>query len=163
MTSPLKIGQADQQIIKNRDLAEFGAARLRDQVFDAVRRLWHRRRSEGWTQKQLAEAIGRDRGWVSKNLNMPGNWTLRTAGELIQALEGEAEIDIVPLEQPTAPTGNYDAYDGYISRGFHPNPRSTIIVKTSPSVAVFDIGQPNKMVKMTNETLVFQSVLGIST
>ena len=98
-----------------RDAADLGVARLRDQVFDAVLALWRRRQAEGWTQKQVAEAIGRDRAWVSRTLNAPGNWTLRTAGELIQALGGEAEVRIAALEDPPAMPSNHDAYEGYLS------------------------------------------------
>jgi hypothetical protein len=86
--------------LAKRDLAEFGVARLRDQVFGAVLALWRRRKAEGWTQKKVAEMIGRDPAWVSRNLRAPGNWTLQTAGELIQGLDGEAEISICALEDP---------------------------------------------------------------
>ena len=86
----------DHYLVK-RDLAEYGIARLRDQMFDAVLKLWRRRQSEGWTQERVAESIGRDVLWVSNNLRAPGNWTISTAGELIQGLGGEAEIRISAL------------------------------------------------------------------
>ena len=108
-SKPISLG--DEGLAK-RDLADYGVARFRDQVFDAVLNLWRRRRSEGWTQKQIAEFIGRDAGWVSRNLRAPGNWTLRTAGELTQALDGEAEIKIAALEDPVETPNNHDAYDG---------------------------------------------------
>ena len=66
-----------------RDLGDYGFVRLRDQAFDAVLTLWRKRKDAGVTQKELADAIGRDEGWVSRNLRAPGNWTLRTIGELI--------------------------------------------------------------------------------
>lgn len=114
MISPLKSVQLAQPILEKRDLAEYGIARFRDQVFDAVQMLWRRRKKEGWTQKRLAESIGRDPGWVSTNLRAPGNWTLLTAGELIQGLHGEAEIRVAALEDPIETPTNYDAYDGYL-------------------------------------------------
>lgn len=78
--------------------------------------LWRRRQREGWTQKRVAEAIGRDPGWVSRNLRAPGNWTLQTAGEFVQGLDGEAEVTVAALEDPIQFASNrdaYDAYDGY--------------------------------------------------
>jgi hypothetical protein len=113
MTSPLK--RQDQEILANRNLADYGVARFRDQVFDAVLALWRRRKSAGLTQREIAERIGRDPGWVSKTLSAPGNWTLRTAGELIQALQGEAEISVAALEDPIETPSNYDAYEGYLA------------------------------------------------
>lgn len=100
--------------LEKRDLADYGIARFRDQIFDAVLGLWRRRREDGWTQKIVAEKIGRDAGWVSRTLRAPGNWTLKTAGELIQALDGEAKIRVVALEDAPTTPWNYDAYEGYI-------------------------------------------------
>jgi hypothetical protein len=123
------------QGLANRDLAEYGAARFRDQVFDAVFKLWRRRESEGWTKKRVADAIERDPGWVSRNLRVPANWTLDTAGEFVQALGGEAEVRIDALEDPLAVPENYDAYDGYI-RGRKPlpdiNSAGTITIRNDP-------------------------------
>ena len=82
-------------------------------MFGAVVALWRRRRLEGWTQKRVADAIGRDPAWVSKNLRAPGNWTMQTAGELIQALEGEADVRVDALEEPLDSPSNFDAYEGY--------------------------------------------------
>ena len=120
-----------------RDLAEYGIARLRDQVFDAVLGLWMRRKSEGWTQKRVAEAIGRDPAWVSRNLRAPGNWTLRIAGELIQGLDGEAEMQISALEDPLATPSNFDAYEGYLPARSLPQ-RATIEVEAK-SLLILDL------------------------
>jgi hypothetical protein len=140
MTSQSKpIPHAVGQELAARDLAEYGVARFRDQLFDAVGALWRRRKSEGWTQKQVAEAIGRDPGWVSRNLRAPGNWTTRIAGEFIQGLRGEAEVRITALEDPPDTSPNYDAYDGYIS-----NPAASGIVVNNvtitANVAQIEIG-----------------------
>lgn len=96
--------------LTGRDRADYGVARLRDQAFDAVQQLWEKRRAAGVTQKALAETIGRDQGWVSRNLRAPGNWTLRTIAELAQALRGEIEMRVVDLDEPIAIRSNYDAY-----------------------------------------------------
>jgi hypothetical protein len=101
--------------LAGRDLAEYGVVRVRDQAFDAVQRLWRKRRDAGATQKALADVINRDPGWVSKNLRAPGNWTLRTIGELVQALNGEIEIKVSGVEEAVDDPSNFDAYAEYVS------------------------------------------------
>jgi hypothetical protein len=97
-----------------RELEAFGFARARDIAFSAVRSLWRRRRSEGMTQKDLAARIGRDPAWVSRKLQGPGNWTLRTIGAFVVALNGEMEISIHALEDPPEVLTNHPgAYEGY--------------------------------------------------
>ena len=97
-----------------RELEAFGFARTRDIAFNAVRDLWRRRRSHGMTQKDLAERIGRDPAWVSRKLQGPGNWTLRTIGTFVVALNGEIEIKIHDLEEPRKAFINYSgAYEEY--------------------------------------------------
>jgi transcriptional regulator with XRE-family HTH domain len=103
--------------LSGRALEEYGAERIRNDAFEQVRILWDRRRQEGWTQKQLADAIGRDPGWISRNLAAPGNWTLRTIGAFTQGLDGEVDISIYALEDPIETPTNYDAYDGYAPSG----------------------------------------------
>jgi len=93
-----------------RELADYGFARARDIAFDAIQALWRRRRSEGMKQTDIVAAIGRDAGWVSRNLRGPGNWTLRTIGELVEALNGELEIIVHANEDPPERLANYSAY-----------------------------------------------------
>ena len=96
-----------------RELADYGFARARDLAFDAISKLWQRRQQEGMKQKDIVQAIGRDAGWVSRNLRGPGNWTLRTIGELAEALNGELEIVIHAKDDPLQRPSNYSAYVGY--------------------------------------------------
>jgi transcriptional regulator with XRE-family HTH domain len=80
---------------------DYGFARARDLAFDAVNELSRKRQANGMKQAELALRLGRDTGWLSKKLKGPGNWTLRTFGEMAEALGGEIEISIHPLEEPT--------------------------------------------------------------
>lgn len=96
---------------KAHQLSDFGFARVRDSAFEAVRKLWESREQEGWTQAFLAEKMGRDRAWVSRNLSGPGNWTLRTFGAFVDAMDGEAEIILHDLNSPQLNANNYDAYE----------------------------------------------------
>jgi len=101
------------QAMSPKDAANYGAARTRDLAFDAVHSLWRRRQSEGMLQSDLAKAIGRDEGWVSRTLNGPGNWTIRIFGTLVSGLNGELEINVHALEDPVPAPSNYDAYAEY--------------------------------------------------
>ena len=65
-------------------------------------------------QTDIVAAVGRDAGWVSRTLRAPGNWTLRTIGELVEALNGEIEIIVHAKEEPTAQFSNYHAYAEYM-------------------------------------------------
>jgi hypothetical protein len=92
---------------------EYGFLRVRDAAFDAVASLWKRRQDEGMTQSQIATAIDGDEGWVSKNLRGPGNWTMKTFGAFVEALNGEAQISIRAAEDPLPILTNYHAYVDY--------------------------------------------------
>jgi transcriptional regulator with XRE-family HTH domain len=111
------------------DLAAYGVARAKDAAFDAIRRLWERRKAEGLKQKDLAEIIGRDAGSVSRYLSGPANWTFRTFGELAVGLGGEIEIQVHALEDPLDPAPNFDAYDGYVRTFSSPQ---TAALRVSP-------------------------------
>lgn len=95
------------------DRGDYGFARVRDLAFDAVVSLWRKRRSAGMKQSDIAAILNRDPGWVSKQFRGPGNWTLRTIGELIEAMNGEFEITAYGLEEKVSPSRNFDAYSGY--------------------------------------------------
>jgi hypothetical protein len=99
--------------LEPRQLADFGFARARDLAFDAIHTLWRRRQAEGMKQTHIVDAIGRDPGWVSRTFRGPGNWTLRTLGELVEALNGELEIIVHAKEDVPERLVNYSAYEGY--------------------------------------------------
>lgn len=113
----------------------FGFARTRDLAFGAVRKLWNARQAQGMTQADLASRLNRDRGWVSKRLSGPTNWTLRTFGDLVDALDGEVEIRIADLREPQN-VENYDAYSGYGEEPIERRPgRIVTIADVSPTFA----------------------------
>ncbi|HVY50693.1 MAG TPA: helix-turn-helix transcriptional regulator [Devosia sp.] len=92
---------------------EYGLARARDAAFDAVTRLWRRRREQGMKQKDLAAIMDKRESWVSKQLRGPGNWTMKVFGQLVDALDGEIEIRVYGREEIEQGAANYDAYSGY--------------------------------------------------
>ncbi len=95
--------------ISNEETRQRGYLKARDEAFNAVYKLWCKRLDEGMTQKDIAEFLGRDAAWVSRALRGPANWTMRTFGELAEALDGVIEIGIVPVEE--LPRENYDIYE----------------------------------------------------
>lgn len=105
--------QSKQIVMTSDQKADYGFARVRDAAYDAVMELWRRRKAEGMTQSQLADALGGDAGWLSRNLRGPGNWTLRTVGRFVEALNGEVELKVHGLEDPLPVPPNYHAYIGY--------------------------------------------------
>ena len=138
MTIPSNALQVVPAHLEKRELGEYGALRFRDLTFDAVYTLWQRRKSEGWTQKDVASVIGRDKGWVSRNLRGPGNWTSQIAGTLIEGLKGSAEVRVEAVEDLVFKKPNTDAYEGY-----RPNPQkidsrvqpAQVVISFEPSPA----------------------------
>jgi len=98
---------------KSSDRADYGFARARDLAFDAVYSLWRQRQEDGMKQVDIARTLDRSPTWVNRSLRGPGNWTLRTFGELVEALGGEIELSVHALEEALPARPNYHAYAGY--------------------------------------------------
>jgi hypothetical protein len=105
--------QSDLIALSPKERREYGFARIRDAAFDAVSSLWARRQNEGMTQGDISSAIDGDPGWVSKNLRGPGNWTMKTFGALVEALDGEVLITVRAANDPLPLKSNYHAYVDY--------------------------------------------------
>ena len=97
--------------LKGADLISYGQARARDIAFDAVRRLWERRKKEGMKQKDLADILGIDESRISHAMKGPGNWTFKTFGSLIAAMDGDFEIEVYANSDAPTHQLNYSAYD----------------------------------------------------
>jgi hypothetical protein len=91
---------------------DYGAAKARDAAFDAVHELWRRRQDEGWKQARICEALERNPAWVSRTLRGPNNWTLKTVGQLVEALDGEISITVAALEDRVENRGNIVTLSG---------------------------------------------------
>lgn len=67
----------------------YARAAVRLKIGRAVWALWDRlREEEGVDQTWLVERLGSNKGRVSRLLNGPGNWTLDTVADLLEAMEG---------------------------------------------------------------------------
>ena len=111
------------------DLRKLASARVRDAAYDAVFGLWVKRKGEGMTQQDIAQFLDRDPAWVSRNLSGPANWTLRTFGELTEALSGYAHIVVEPTEDIVP--GNFDIYADIDTTDVNHEPLDTIVTKES--------------------------------
>jgi transcriptional regulator with XRE-family HTH domain len=103
----------DAAPLTTKQRATFGVTRVKLLAFSAINDLWLRRKREGRTQADLAASLGKDEGWLSKNLKGPGNWTIRTIGEIVEALDGDIEIIVRAAEDVNCDQKNSDAYSGY--------------------------------------------------
>lgn len=91
------------------ELRERGYLRARDEAYDAIFGLWLTRSSkDNTTQKDIAAFLDRDTAWVSRALSGPANWTMRTLGELAEALDGVIHITVDPVE--SLKPSNFDKY-----------------------------------------------------
>lgn len=67
----------------------YGRTGTRLQVAAAVWTLWDRlRKEQGLDQQWLADRMGKSKSRVSRLLKGPGNWTLDTVGDLLEAMQG---------------------------------------------------------------------------
>lgn len=91
--------------------ASYGQERAKSTAHLAVRELFYRRIKEGLTQEHIAKEIGKDPAWVSRVIKGPGNWTLKTLGALVVALDGILTIRVTAREDDkTCQHSNADAY-----------------------------------------------------
>ncbi len=95
-------------------------------------------------QSDLAAILGRDPGWISNQLKGPGNWTLRTFGELVEAMDGEVEVQVLDRNEPLALKPNFDAYAVFDSEAQIP---------TYSSVANFGASVPVTQPKSSTSTV----------
>lgn len=104
----MTISAFDPASFSKEERADLAARFAQQAAHEAIYQLWLRRKEEGWKQKSLGERIGRNVTWISRTLSGPGNWTLKSLGEMAEALDAEVEIRVTPREEIHAP--NFDAY-----------------------------------------------------
>lgn len=92
--------------------ASYGEELAKSAAHLAVRELWARRLRDGVTQEQIAASIGKDPAWLSRTMKGPANWTLKSLGALVVALDGKLNIQVEAVEDDTSiTTANFNAYD----------------------------------------------------
>ncbi len=79
----------------------------------------YRRDNSGMTQKELARRTGKDKSTISKMMNGPANWNLKTAAEMAFALDLEVEIVLVDksnINRTFTPSGIVQRHRNNFSR-----------------------------------------------
>jgi hypothetical protein len=75
-------------------------ARLKNNVFHEVLEKFYALSKEGrLNKKQIADALDKDAGWVTRQFAAPANWTLDTVSDLLLAMDAELEVKAVGLEE----------------------------------------------------------------
>ncbi len=97
-SAPIAFDRNNPFNLTDRERAEIAHLRIKLHAFTAIQKLWRQRHAEGMSKKDLADRLQRDPAWVSRALAGPGNWTMRTLGELAHALGGHIVISAVPDE-----------------------------------------------------------------
>lgn len=96
-----------------KERAQHGAALAKDAAFDAVYVLYRRRKAEGWTNARIANNVGVDEGWLSKQFVGPRNATISSVGTLVEGMDGVLEIKVRAIEDLHSSQANYDPYTEY--------------------------------------------------
>ena len=95
--------------LSHKQQLELAAQVLETEIFGAFWLAIEARREEsGLTQTQLAERTGRDKTNISKLLDGPRNWTLKTISDLAEALNVQVELvlkDRESVARSFTPTG----------------------------------------------------------
>ncbi len=80
-------------------------------IFDLTEELCRYMEENGVTRSELAERMGRTRGFVSQILNGGRNFTLRTLADVIRALGPELTIQLNPASTPNRSRSSEWRYD----------------------------------------------------
>jgi hypothetical protein len=108
MTSPFVPSE-----MSPKERAQHGAALAKGAAFDAVHALYRLRKDQGWTNARIANNVGVDEGWLSKQFAGPRNATMGSVGTLVEGMEGILEIKAYPAEELQSDRTNHDAYLEY--------------------------------------------------
>lgn len=94
---PIKTGKSSAKRLSVPSITQedkgYARASVRLMVAQAVWTLWDSmRENEGLDQAWLVERLGSNKGRVSRLLNSPGNWTLDTVADLLEAMEARLTL-----------------------------------------------------------------------
>lgn len=117
---------------------QLGHLRARDAAYDAIFNLWKKREADGLTQKEVADFLDKDPAWVSRALSGPSNWTMKTLGELAEALDGLLFITAVHVDD-YKPLDNYDIYADWADSCSNMQSMDTVVIGGGRAAATYFI------------------------
>ena len=78
-------------------------AKLQANIYhDVLQRFAELAKANGFTKKQLADAIGKDAAQITRLFAEPGNWTLATVSDLLIGMEAQLDHRVAPVRQQFA-------------------------------------------------------------
>ncbi len=90
---------SDKRVINQRELQAYRAA-LKLQIFKKIRQAFNERKhGEGFSQKDLAYALGIDESVLSKRLNGKHDMRLETFSDLARGLECKLDVMLRPISE----------------------------------------------------------------
>lgn len=89
----------DRRVIPPRELAAYRAA-FKLQIFRQIRKVFNQLKGrEGFSQKDLAIALGVDEGLLSRRLQGKNDMRLETFSDLARGLECRINVELVPIAE----------------------------------------------------------------
>ena len=73
--------------------------RLQNNVYyDVIERFVELAEKRGLMKRDIARALGKDEGQISRYFAKPGNWTLSSISDLLLAMGAELSLEVVPID-----------------------------------------------------------------
>lgn len=117
-------------------------------VARAVWTLWDSmRKNEGLDQAWLVERLGSNKGRVSRLLNSPGNWTLDTVADLLEAME--ARLTLVQVERYRKIDADSTVRPSLTGMRDHPKLWNVVTHVAVERLNDVDTGMPNREISTT--------------
>jgi hypothetical protein len=89
----------DKAKISHRDRFYF-RARLKNNIFHELLECFYAQSKSGkMNKKSIADVLGKDAGWVSRQFAGPRNLELETLSDLLLAMDSELEVKAVPIRK----------------------------------------------------------------
>lgn len=74
----------------------YARQKYRNKVYQKIISFFAKRaQDDGLTKTDLAEIMGKDRAQITRWMNEPGNWTMDTVCDLLEAMDAEPDFGII--------------------------------------------------------------------
>jgi transcriptional regulator with XRE-family HTH domain len=87
--------------ISKRELLDY-RAEVKNEIFRQIRKMFHRLKQTGFTQKDLATKLGVDEGLLSRRMRGENDMRLETFSDLARGLDCRIDVRLTPLSEVVA-------------------------------------------------------------